>query len=73
MKWRSLRLRGTVGDEVEYSPVEHRLDAGMRSRRVRLLTPVVERISEDGVPRVVLKAAVEPVGDRREQAAGASA
>lgn len=73
VKWRSLRLRGTVGDEVEYSPVEHRLDAAMRSRRVRLLTPVVERISEDGVPRVVLKAAVEPVAERREQAAGASA
>ena len=73
VKWRSLRLRGTVGDEVEYSPVEHRLDAGMRSRRVRLLTPVVERVSEDGVPRVVLKAAVEPVDDRRARAAGASA
>ena len=73
MKWRSLRLRGTVGEEVEYSPVEHRLDAGVRSRHVRLLTPVVERISEDGVPRVVLRAAVEPVGDPRAQAVGASA
>ena len=61
LKWRSLRLRGTVGQEVEFSPVEHQLDAdGVRSRRVRLLSPVVERISEDGVPRVVLKAAVEP-------------
>ena len=61
VEWRSLRLRGTVGQEVEFSPVEHQLDAdGVRSRRVRLLSPVVERISEDGVPRVVLKAAVEP-------------
>ncbi len=73
VKWRSLRLRGTVGEEVEYSPVEHRLDAGVRSRHVRLLTPVVERISEDGVPRVVLRATVEPVGDPRAQAVGASA
>ena len=71
--WRSLRLRGTVGEEVEYSPVEHRLDAGVRSRHVRLLTPVVERISEDGVPRVVLRATVEPVGNPRAQAVGASA
>ena len=73
VKWRSLRLRGTVGDEVEYSPVDHQLDAGVRSRHVRLLTPVVERISEDGVPRVVLRAAVEPAGNRRAQAVGASA
>ncbi len=73
VKWRSLRLRGTVGEEVEYSAVEHRLDAGVRSRHVRLLTPVVERISEDGVPRVVLRATVEPVGDPRARALGASA
>ena len=73
VRWRSLRLRGTVGQEVEFSPVEHQLDTdGVRSRRVRLLSPVVERISEDGVPRVVLKAAVEPIEDRREQAIGAS-
>lgn len=66
VKWRSLRLRGTVGQEVEFSPVEHQLDAdGVRSRRVRLLSPVVERISEDGVPRVVLKAAVEPSPGRQ--------
>lgn len=70
MKWRSLRLRGTVGQEVEFSPVEHRLDTGdVRSRRVRLLSPVVERISEDGVPRIVLKAPVEPIADGREPTA----
>ena len=74
VKWRSLRLRGTVGQEVEFSPVEHQLDAdGARSRRVRLLSPVVERISEDGVPRVVLKAAVEPSPGRQEPAVGAGA
>lgn len=73
VKWRSLRLRGTVGQEVEFSPVEHRLDTGgVASRRVRLLSPVVERISEDGVPHVVLKAPVEAIADRREQAVGAS-
>ena len=73
MTWRSLRLRGAVGQEVEFSPVEHRFNAdGVRSRRVRLLSPVVERVSEDGVPRVVLKAAVEPVSDQRESAVGAS-
>ena len=71
VKWRSLRLRGTVGQEVEFSPVEHQLDAdGVRSRRVRLLSPVVERISEDGVPRVVLKAAVEPSPGRQEPVVG---
>ena len=74
MTWRSLRLRGAVGQEVEFSPVEHRFNAdGVRSRRVRLLSPVVERLSEDGVPRVVLKAAVEPTSDQREPAVGASA
>lgn len=70
--WRSLRLKGTAGQEVEFSPVEHRFVAnGARGRRVRLLSPVVERISEDGVPRVVLKAAVEPVPIQHEQVVGA--
>ena len=60
LKWRSLRIRGTVGQEVEFSPVEHQFSSsGAPTRRVRLLSPVVERISEDGLPRVVLKAAVE--------------
>ena len=70
IKWRALRLRGTVGQEVEFSPVEHQFDTGVPpSRRVRLLSPLVERISEDGVPRVVLKAAVEPIADEREPTA----
>lgn len=74
VEWRSLRLRGSVGDEVDYSPAEHQLDSGrVRSRRVRLLSPVVVRISEDRVPRVVLKAHVEPVVDRREQSVGTPA
>ncbi len=72
VRWRSLRMRGTVGQEVEFSPVEHQFStAGVRSRRVRLLRPVVERMSEDGVPRVVLKAAVEPASRQPEAAAEA--
>ena len=64
VEWRSLRIRGTVGEEVEFSPVEHQFSSrGAPTRRVRLLSPLVERISEDGVPRVVLKAAVEPTSD----------
>ena len=52
VKWRSLRMRGTVGQEVEFSPVEHQFSSsGTPTRRVRLLSPVVERLSEDGVPR----------------------
>lgn len=74
VKWRSLRVRGSVGEEVEFSPVEHRfMSDGIPTRRVRLLSPVVERLSEDGVPRVVLKAAVEPNPDQQERTAGASA
>ena len=74
VKWRSLRMRGTVGQEVEFSPVEHRfMSDGVPTRRVRLLSPLVERLSEDGIPRVVLKATVEPSAGQREQALGASA
>lgn len=64
VQWRSLRTRGTVGQEVEFSPVEHQFSfSTVPTRRVRLLSPVVERVSEDGVPRIVLKAAVEPISD----------
>lgn len=64
MDRRSLRVRKQeVGQEMEFSPREHRLDAGKRpARRVRLIRPAVERQSEDGVPHVVLKAVVEPAG-----------
>lgn len=67
IEWRSLSIRGTVGQEVEFSPVEHQLSSsGVPSGRVLLLSPVVVRISEDGVPRVVLKATVEPASDQRD-------
>ena len=74
VKWRSLRMRGTVGQEVEFSPVEHRfMSDGVPTRRVRLLSPLVERLSEDGIPRVVLKADVEPTAGQRAEALEASA
>ena len=59
--WRSLRTRGQVGSEVEFSPVEHRfVSEAAHTRRVRIVRPAVERISADGVPRIVMKAFVEP-------------
>ena len=64
LKRRSLRARGAVGDEIEFSPIEHQLSGGgMPSRRVRIVSPLVERISEDGVPQIVRKALVETVAD----------
>ena len=64
LKRRSLRARGDVGDEVEFSPLEHQIrGGGIPDRRVRIVSPLVERISEDGVPHIVLKALVEPVAD----------
>lgn len=72
MAWRSLRVRKQeVGQEVEFSPREHRLEAGdRRARRVRLIRPVVEKVSEDGVPHVVLKAVVEPADGRAGRGRG---
>ena len=62
--WRSLRTCGEVGSEVDFSPVEHRfVSGGMHTRRVRIVRPGVEQVSEDGVPHVVLKAFVEPARD----------
>ena len=73
VEWRSLRIRGTVGEEVDFSPVEHQFSSeGAPTRRVRLVTPVVERLSEDGVPRVVLKAAVEPASHQGNLPVGES-
>ena len=65
MDRRSLRVRKQeVGQEMEFSPREHRLEgAGRRARRVRLIRPAVEKLSEDEVPHVVLKAVVEPADD----------
>ena len=63
-KRRSLRTRGVAGEEIEFSPLEHQLGGNETpSRRVRIVSPLVERISEDGVPQIVRKALVKPIAD----------
>jgi len=59
---RSLRVRGKTGEEVDFSPLEHEMLGGSQPgvRRVRILRPVVEAASPDGVPRIVRKGLVEP-------------
>lgn len=58
---RGLVLRGGRGDVVPYSPGDHALDhAGIGSREVILLTPIVDRMSGGRRLNVVLKAEVEP-------------
>jgi hypothetical protein len=61
-KRRSLELRGEVGEEVEYSPLEHDLIGGFRTglRRVRIARPAVAYRSPDSAPIIVKKAVVEP-------------
>lgn len=67
-EWRSLRLRGEAGQEVDFSPTDHDRDPDdPHTRRVRLLRPVVVRDSEDRVPRVVLRAPVEPIANDWER------
>ena len=59
---RSLRIRGEVGDVVEYSPVEQEGIHGpiVGARRVKIVRPLVERVRSDGTADIVVKAAVEP-------------
>ena len=58
---RSLRVRGTPGDIVEYSPIEHQgLDGAVTgARHVRIVRPLVERLRGDGATEVVVEAGVE--------------
>ncbi len=58
---RSLKMRGEVGDVVEFSPTEHeQTPETLGSRLVRIRSPLIER-SSAGVSRmVVLKAEVDP-------------
>lgn len=66
LEYRSLQIRGRLGDEVEFSPTEHEFVAdGPRTRRVKIVRPLVERVGRDGLRRVVRRARVEPVADRR--------
>lgn len=59
---RGLRVRGKTNDVVEYSPIDHEVITGLTQgiRNVRLIEPVVEKISKTGVPSVVRKGLVEP-------------
>ena len=65
LRRRSLYIRGEAGEEVEYSHIEHQIKRGeVPTRRVRIVSPIVERISVDGVPQIVRRALVEPISDQ---------
>lgn len=58
---RRLRVRGRIGDIVEFSPVEH--DLGVHppgSRYVRIVAPLIERSEKLGLSQIVIRADVEP-------------
>lgn len=60
---RGLSLVGSIGDLVEYSPLEHELadPARFGARTVRLMRPMVVARTADNLRRVVRKALVEPI------------
>jgi hypothetical protein len=60
---RGLALVGDFDDRVEFQPALHSnlLDGPVRSSRVHVRNPAVERREHDGRSRVVVKADVEPV------------
>lgn len=60
---RHLQIRGTNGQELEFSPLEHEMVGGPQAgvRRVRLISPIVEAAASDGTLRIVRKGLVEPV------------
>jgi hypothetical protein len=61
-KRRGLHIRGTPGEEVNYSPLDHEITGGATgSRRVRIVRPVVEQIREDGIPFTLRKGLVESI------------
>jgi hypothetical protein len=59
---RALKVRGSAGEELDFSPLEHEMLDGPRPgvRRVRIVRPAVEATSPDGPSRIVRKAIVEP-------------
>jgi len=61
---RSLRIRGKVGQELEFSPLDQDMIGGPKPgiRRVRIIRPIVESLEHDGAVRVVRKGLVEPAG-----------
>ena len=52
---RSLKLRGRIGDVTDYSPIEHELISGntLGIRKVRIVTPMVQRVVRDRVSTVI--------------------
>jgi hypothetical protein len=60
---RSLRVIGSVGDVVEFSPLEHEMAGGPRPgiRSVRVVRPGVDAPSGAGGRRIIRKALVEPL------------
>jgi hypothetical protein len=61
---RGLATRGVPGDVIDFSPLEHEADAGVIGhRKVRLLTPLVERIAGGRSVAILVKAQVEALGE----------
>jgi hypothetical protein len=61
-KQRGLRIRGAVGGEEDFSPLEHEvIDGRSGARRVRIIRPAVEQVRRDGISFVLRKGIVEPV------------
>jgi hypothetical protein len=60
---RGLTLRGRPGEIVQYAPHAHRVagDVAGGVTRVRMLRPMVERVSPAGATTVVVRALVEPI------------
>ncbi len=58
---RGLRVRGRPGEVVEYAPIAHELTGGHKAgiRWVRIVWPLVERLTPGGAGEVILKAVVE--------------
>ena len=61
-KKRFLRIRGKIGEVVDYSPNEHEAVGApiAGTRRVRIVRPLVERVRDEKITEIVIKAAVEP-------------
>lgn len=58
---RNLRVAGSPGDVVTFSPYAHQMIGTVANAvRVRIVRPLVERVSASGQSEVVLRALVEP-------------
>lgn len=63
-----LRLRGSIGGEEKYSPLDHLASDGrpISTASVRLVQPAVEQLRTDGTPYVVRRALVDPLPTKGE-------